>query len=194
MGTGHGPADPHRRLSLVDGPGREGRHRRRACRASISAAAPAPGCGSWSASATSRGCTAWMPRQTVVERGRRRCQAEGLADRIAFTLADACDTGLPAASADFVWGEDAWCYVVDKPRLIAEAARLVKPGGTIAFTDWVEGPAGLTPRRGRALPAVHEVPQRPGPRRLRAAAGRPRAARCWRRKTPAGSPRTWTST
>ena len=30
----------------------------------------------------------------------------------------------------------------DKKRLIAEAARLVKPGGTIAFTDWVEGPAG----------------------------------------------------
>ena len=29
VGTGHGPADPHRRLPLVDGPGRAGRHRRR---------------------------------------------------------------------------------------------------------------------------------------------------------------------
>ena len=29
-------------------------------------------------------------------------------------------------------------------RLIAEAARIVRPGGVIAFTDWVEGPAGLT--------------------------------------------------
>lgn len=81
---------------------------------------------------------------TVVDRGRSRCEAEGLADRIRFTLSDVCDTGLPAASADFVWGEDAWCYVVDKPKLIAEAARLVKPGGVIAFTDWVEGPARLT--------------------------------------------------
>jgi ubiquinone/menaquinone biosynthesis C-methylase UbiE len=80
----------------------------------------------------------------VIERGRSRCAAEGLAERIAFTLADACDTGLAAASFDFVWGEDAWCYVVDKPTLIAEAARLVKPGGTIAFTDWIEGPAGLS--------------------------------------------------
>ena len=44
-----------------------------------------------------------------------------------------------ADSADFVWGEDAWCYVVDKNKLIAEAARIVKPGGIIAFTDWVEG-------------------------------------------------------
>ncbi len=66
----------------------------------------------------------------VVERGRRRCDAEGLADRIDFTLADVCDTGLPAASADFVWGEDAWCYVIDKRRLIAEAVRLLKPRGT----------------------------------------------------------------
>ncbi len=80
----------------------------------------------------------------VVERGHQRCQATGLADQITFTLADVCATGLPAASADFVWGEDAWCYVVDKPRLIGEAARLVKSGGVIAFTDWIEGPVGLS--------------------------------------------------
>jgi ubiquinone/menaquinone biosynthesis C-methylase UbiE len=80
----------------------------------------------------------------VVERGRQRCQATGLADRISFTLADVCATGLPTGSADFVWGEDAWCYVVDKPKLIAEATRLVKPSGVVAFTDWVEGPAGLS--------------------------------------------------
>ncbi len=82
--------------------------------------------------------------QTVVERGRRCCEAEGLSDRITFTLADVCHSGLSGESADFVWGEDAWCYVVDKQKLIAEVARLVKPGGVIAFTDWIEGPAGLT--------------------------------------------------
>ncbi|NQU24403.1 MAG: methyltransferase domain-containing protein [Candidatus Nealsonbacteria bacterium] len=82
--------------------------------------------------------------ETVVERGRQRCEAEGSADRIAFTVADVCDSGLPGAEADFVWGEDAWCYVVDKDKLVSEAIRLVKPGGTVAFTDWVEGPAGLT--------------------------------------------------
>jgi SAM-dependent methyltransferase len=82
--------------------------------------------------------------QTVIDQGRQRCQSEGLDDRINFVLADACETTLPDAEADFVWGEDAWCYVCDKAALIAEAARLVKPGGTIAFTDWVEGPAGLS--------------------------------------------------
>ncbi|MCX5653908.1 MAG: methyltransferase domain-containing protein [Planctomycetota bacterium] len=76
---------------------------------------------------------------TVVERGRQRCKAEGSDGKINFVLADVTASGLPDACADFVWGEDAWCYVVDKPKLIAEAARLVRPGGTIAFTDWVEG-------------------------------------------------------
>jgi len=76
---------------------------------------------------------------TVVERGRQRCKAEGLEGKIQFVLADVTASGLPSASADFVWGEDAWCYVEDKARLIAEAARIVKPGGAIAFTDWVEG-------------------------------------------------------
>jgi len=80
----------------------------------------------------------------VVERGIQRCQTLGLGKQISFTLADVCATGLLSGSADFVWGEDAWCYVVDKPKLIAEAARLVRPGGLIAFTDWIEGPAGLS--------------------------------------------------
>jgi SAM-dependent methyltransferase len=90
---------------------------------------------------------------TVVERCRTRCAEEGLADRIDSRLADVCDSALPSAEADFVWGEDAWCYVEDKPKLIAEATRIVKSGGTIAFTDWVEGPAGLSQAEaGRFLP------------------------------------------
>jgi len=82
--------------------------------------------------------------ETVVQRGRQRCADEGLKDRVNIVLGDACASGLPTGNADFVWGEDAWCYVTDKARLVAEAARLTKPGGTIAFTDWVEGPAGLS--------------------------------------------------
>ncbi len=82
--------------------------------------------------------------EAVVERGRRLTREEGLDDRIRFIHADACQSGLPSASADFVWSEDAWCYVPDKPKLIAETARIVRRGGVIAFTDWVEGPPGLT--------------------------------------------------
>jgi len=94
----------------------------------------------------------------VVERGRQRCQALGLDKQISFTLANVCDTGLPAGEADFVWGEDAWCYVVDKPKLIAEAARLIKRGGRIAFTDWIEGPAGLTQQEAERFLAFMKFP------------------------------------
>ena len=82
--------------------------------------------------------------ETVVEEGRQRCEADGLSEKISFVLADVCESGLEDESADFVWGEDAWCYVVDKEKLISEAARIVKPGGVIAFTDWVEGQAQMS--------------------------------------------------
>jgi SAM-dependent methyltransferase len=75
----------------------------------------------------------------MVKQGLKRAKQEGLADKIYFTQADVCGSGLENNSADFVWGEDAWCYVVNKEKLIAEASRIVKPGGIIAFTDWIEG-------------------------------------------------------
>lgn len=94
----------------------------------------------------------------VVERGRLRTREEGLEDRVRFVLADVCCSSLPEGEADFVWGEDAWCYVEDKPRLVAEAVRLVRPGGTIAFTDWVEGEAGLEDGEARRLLAFMKFP------------------------------------
>ena len=77
----------------------------------------------------------------MVQLGRQRVAAEGLAGQIAFVQNNVCATGLASGQFDFVWGEDAWCYVEDKPQMIAEAARLIRPGGKIAFTDWMEGPA-----------------------------------------------------
>jgi SAM-dependent methyltransferase len=82
--------------------------------------------------------------QIVIDHGQALCKQEGLDDKIEFILADVCNSGLEDESADFIWGEDAWCYVVDKDKLIAEAARIVKSGGIIAFTDWVEGKKGLS--------------------------------------------------
>ena len=82
--------------------------------------------------------------ETVVNLGIERAKTEGFADKISFVVNDVCKSGLESNSADFVWGEDAWCYVEDKTQLIAEAARIVKPGGKIAFTDWVEGPVEMS--------------------------------------------------
>ncbi len=95
---------------------------------------------------------------TVIARGQARCTTDGLADRIRFVQADVCASGLPAGEADFVWGEDAWCYVADKGRLVREAARLTKPGGLIAFTDWVEGAVPLAADERARLLAFMKFP------------------------------------
>jgi SAM-dependent methyltransferase len=94
----------------------------------------------------------------MVELGKKRCQQENSDDRIQFILADVCKSGLAADSADFVWGEDAWCYVEDKTTMIAEACRIVRPGGTIAFTDWMLGDVPMTPDELRRTLAFMKFP------------------------------------
>ena len=50
---------------------------------------------------------------------------------------NALDLPFRESSFDTVWGQDAWCYVTDKARLIREAARVTDPGILLAFTDWI---------------------------------------------------------
>jgi SAM-dependent methyltransferase len=68
----------------------------------------------------------------------RRTKDTGLDGTAAFVLGNALDMPFRASSFDVVWGQDAWCYVTDKERLVRECARVVRPGGVIAFTDWLE--------------------------------------------------------
>lgn len=96
--------------------------------------------------------------ETVINQCRQRCEDENLPADISCILADVCDSGLESDAYDFVWGEDAWCYVEDKATMIREAARIIKPGGTIAFTDWVEGPTGLTDAEAERFLAFMKFP------------------------------------
>ena len=73
----------------------------------------------------------------IAEATQRTAEAS-LADRIAYRLGNALDMPFRGNHFDVVWGQDAWCYVTDKERLIQECARVVKPGGVLAFTDWLE--------------------------------------------------------
>jgi SAM-dependent methyltransferase len=89
---------------------------------------------------------------------RQRTAAEGLSDRTIFVEADVRATGLDTGCVDFVWGEDSWCYVEDKPNLIAEAMRLLTPDGTVAFTDWMEGPTPMMAEEAKRLLAFMKFP------------------------------------
>jgi len=52
-----------------------------------------------------------------------------------FRLGNALDMPFAAAAFDVLIGQEAFAHVPDKPRLIAECARVVRPGGIVAFTD-----------------------------------------------------------
>jgi SAM-dependent methyltransferase len=96
--------------------------------------------------------------RAMLDLARRRAADEGVADRTTFVEAGVCGTGQATAGFDFVWGEDAWCYVEDKARLIVEAVRVVKPGGTIAFTDWMEGEVPMVAREAQRYLAFMKFP------------------------------------
>jgi ubiquinone/menaquinone biosynthesis C-methylase UbiE len=87
----------------------------------------------------------------------RRTQAAGLQEKVSFRLGDALDMPFEDGAFDVVWGQDAWCYVTDKARLMRECARVVRPGGVVAFTDWIEtGP--MSDERWTALNAFMVFP------------------------------------
>ncbi len=72
-----------------------------------------------------------------VEAARRLTQRVGLDRRVDFVLGDAAAMPLPDAGYDVVMSQEAWLHVPDKPAVIRECARVVQPGGTVAFTDVV---------------------------------------------------------
>ena len=63
----------------------------------------------------------------------------GLGHWVDFRLGNALAMPFADASFDVVIGQEAWAHVPDKPQLVAECARVVRPRGRIAFTDIVRG-------------------------------------------------------
>jgi sarcosine/dimethylglycine N-methyltransferase len=75
----------------------------------------------------------------MVEEAKKRTEGKSYADKIEYRLGSALDIPAHANTFDVVWGQDAWCYIRDKPRLIEEANRVLKPEGILGFTDWIWG-------------------------------------------------------
>jgi ubiquinone/menaquinone biosynthesis C-methylase UbiE len=70
--------------------------------------------------------------------GKKRMAQAGIpSTQYKFFLGDAAQPHVKEASVDLVWSEDAWCYVADKPGLVAQAKRALKPSGKVVFSDWV---------------------------------------------------------
>ena len=80
----------------------------------------------------------------MIAEAKKRTEAEGLTDKIEYRQGDAIQNPWEDNTFDFIWGEDAWCYIIDREALLNEAARVLKNGGVIAFSDWMAGPNGLS--------------------------------------------------
>jgi ubiquinone/menaquinone biosynthesis C-methylase UbiE len=65
--------------------------------------------------------------QHMVDQATALDQGEGLSDKIEYKVGDVKEIPYPDDTFDVVMGEDAWCYVDDKEKLISEAARVPWP-------------------------------------------------------------------
>ncbi|MEQ9499979.1 MAG: methyltransferase domain-containing protein [Deltaproteobacteria bacterium] len=69
------------------------------------------------------------------ERNRAMSKEAGLADRIEVIDGAFESIPVPDASIDCVWSQDAFLHSGDKPKVLAEIDRVLKPGGELVFTD-----------------------------------------------------------
>jgi phenylacetic acid degradation protein PaaD len=61
----------------------------------------------------------------------------GLSDRVSVLEGNVMSLPLAHASCDAVVSQEALLHVPDVPRALSEAFRVLRPGGRIAFTNWV---------------------------------------------------------
>ena len=83
--------------------------------------------------------------QSRVDGAIRLTKMVGLEAKISFYHANALSSALPSAEFDSLIAQEAFCHIPNKPELLTECLRVLKPGGLIAFTDILEGASMTTP-------------------------------------------------
>ncbi|MEE2979996.1 MAG: methyltransferase domain-containing protein [Pseudomonadota bacterium] len=73
----------------------------------------------------------------LIDIGRARMDKAGLADRVDLRLVEPGPLPLEDHSVDVVFGKDSWLLIDDKPAFFAEVVRVLKPGGTLAASEWM---------------------------------------------------------
>ena len=98
------------------------------------------GCGYGSAArylAANFGCavTATNISEKELELARIRSKEAGLDHLLSFEYGDFHNLEYPDGSYDVVWSQDAFLHAADKMTVLSECRRVLKPGGSLAFTD-----------------------------------------------------------
>lgn len=76
--------------------------------------------------------------KTQNDRNRLKTTREGLLDKIDIVHGDFEDIPAPNDSFDVVWSQDSFLHSENRDRIVAEAFRVLKPGGHFVFTDPME--------------------------------------------------------
>jgi sarcosine/dimethylglycine N-methyltransferase len=79
----------------------------------------------------------------------------GLSDQVSFFEGDVTSVPFPDASFDACLSQESFLHVADKRVLLSECRRVLRPGGAIAFSDWVAQPSLEANELGRLERAFH---------------------------------------
>ena len=58
---------------------------------------------------------------------------------IAYKQGNALELPVEDGAVDLVWSQDGFCHIPNRPRVLAECLRVLRPGGYLVFTDWLRG-------------------------------------------------------
>jgi tocopherol O-methyltransferase len=66
---------------------------------------------------------------------RKYADERGVSGLVSFEVGDYLTTALDDQSFDVFWAEESFCHALDKPAVVREAYRLLKPGGALVVED-----------------------------------------------------------
>ena len=92
--------------------------------------------------------------ESSVEIARTRVTEAEMQERVVFQCGNA--TAMPFEDSTFsvIWSQDAWCHIDDRQVLLEECARVIAPGGTLLFSDWLFTGEGSTASRAEIFDAL----------------------------------------
>lgn len=85
------------------------------------------------------------PVASQIARARRNAAERGLAGRVTFAQQDYTQTELAGGSFDVVWAMESVCHAPDKRLFLAEARRLLRPGGRLGMVEYMRGSRPYAP-------------------------------------------------
>ena len=113
------------------------------------------------------GAARWLARETAADvvcvnisetqnaLNRQKNVEQGLADRVEVLHGSFDDLPAPDASFDAVWSQDAFLHGADRGKIVREAARVLKPGGSLIFTDPMQADDAPQDRLQPILDRIH---------------------------------------